>query len=215
MKLITLGELSVRLIWFDSMGAKSSCILVETPDIKILVDPGTAEMQPSYPLPYLEKDRLREEALEAIKEAAQEADTVFISHYHYDHHTLPLGASEIYRDKRLWIKDPNLWVNRAQWGRARLFVNQLYQMFEGKDSEKIYQPPGEVNIEDPLEKLPLALSRDFGDYKERKKELLKKGRRWFNSLAALWRKEPWVSQFQVRGKDVLFVDGKQFTVGST
>jgi len=47
---ILIGSFKVYLIWFDSMGAKSSCILVDTPDIKILVDPGAAAMQPSYPL---------------------------------------------------------------------------------------------------------------------------------------------------------------------
>lgn len=91
-KPITIGKIDVHLVWFDSMGAKSSCLLIETPDVKILVDPGAAEMQPSYPLSNLWKKRLRRKALEAIKEAAQKAEIVFISHYHYDHHTLPSEA---------------------------------------------------------------------------------------------------------------------------
>lgn len=43
-KPITIGKINVHLVWFDSMGAKSSCLLIETPDVKILVDPGAAEM---------------------------------------------------------------------------------------------------------------------------------------------------------------------------
>ena len=43
-------NIKVHLIWFDSLGAKSNSIFVETPDIKLLVDPGTAVMQSTYPL---------------------------------------------------------------------------------------------------------------------------------------------------------------------
>ena len=42
-KPITIGKIRVHLVWFDSMGAKSSCLLIETPDVKILVDPGAIE----------------------------------------------------------------------------------------------------------------------------------------------------------------------------
>jgi hypothetical protein len=213
LKLITLGQLNIHLIWFDSMGAKSSSLLIETPDIKILVDPGAAEMQPSYPLPNSEKQRLRQEALDNVKRAAQKADIIFISHYHYDHHTLPQEAREIYKDKQLWIKDPNLWINRSQWGRARLFLSQIYEAFEGKSLET-YQPP-KKDIRDPLAELPLAASKDFKDYQQRKRELIKKGRAWFESLTALWQKEPWVAPTPIKGKEVLFVDGMDFETGAT
>lgn len=139
-KPITIGKVKTYLLWFDSMGAKSSSLLIETPDIKILVDPGAAEMQPGYPLPPEEKEKLRERALEVIKEAAQQAEIVFISHYHYDHHTLPVEAPQIYEGKRLWIKDPNLWINRSQWERARLFLSQFCEIFGGKMIGELLEP---------------------------------------------------------------------------
>ena len=42
-------SLRFKPIWFDSMGAKSSCIFVQTSDISIIIDPGVAIMQPSFP----------------------------------------------------------------------------------------------------------------------------------------------------------------------
>ena len=101
MKLIRAGKIKTRLISFDSLGAKSSSLLLETPDIKLLIDPGASKMQPSYPLPEDRKLRLQRLALEAIKEAARRADAVFISHYHYDHHTLPSKERELQGKRNL------------------------------------------------------------------------------------------------------------------
>ena len=203
------------MLWFDSMGAKLSSMLIETPDIKILVDPGAAEMQPSYPLPPEKKKELRQRALAVIKEAAQEADIVFISHYHYDHHTLPSEAPEIYEGKKLWIKDPNLWINQSQWRRARLFLSQFCETFEGQTIGQVSQPPRDIEIKDPLEDLPLAIARDFGDYRPRRDELLTKGRAWFEKLIALWRSEPWVCPFALGEEEILFADNREFKAGST
>ena len=210
LKPIQIGSISCYPLWFDSMGAKSSSLLIKTPDIAILVDPGAAEMQPSYPLPSSEKRRLRYQALQTIKEAAQEAEIVFISHYHYDHHTLPSEAKEIYEGKKLWIKNPNLWINRSQWNRARLFLSQLYEM-KGEVLSSRLKPPEKIDLKDPLLDLPLASNKDFGDYRERKNELLTKGRGWFKALVKLWLNEPWVSQ----AEDVIFADGLDLKFGAT
>lgn len=210
---ISIGKVFVHPIWFDSLGAKSSCILIETPDIKLLVDPGVAEMQPSYPLPPAEKYRLYCTALGNIKSAAQTADTIFISHYHYDHHTLPGDVAGLYSQKQLWTKNPNLWINRSQWERARLFFNQLYRSVYKKDLNLC--TPEKIKIDDPMNSLPLAQRRDYGDYRKRKKELLKKGKRWFNNLVKLWTTQSWVPEFDTRDYEIKFVDNTSFKIGST
>jgi hypothetical protein len=197
------------------MGAKASSFLIQTPDIRLLVDPGTAEMQGSYPLPEPDKKSLRQKALQAIIGAAEEADTVFISHYHYDHHTLPEEASELYRGKRLWIKDPNRWICRSQWQRARKFLGQLCQRFEGRSLESISQQPGKIDGGDPLNGLPLALSRDYGDYQQRREELLGKGRANFEQLVQFWQTNPWVKETAIGGSEILFVDGRELREGET
>ena len=190
------------------MGAKSSSLLIRTPSVSILVDPGAAEMQPSYPLPHEEKARLREEALLKIKEASKRAELVFISHYHYDHHTLPHEAPELYDGKELWIKNPNMWINRSQWNRARLFLSEL-STFLGRRVGM--DKPSPISFEDPVSKLELALSRDYGSYRERKEELMEKGRRWLKDLFSLWRRGPWVYE----GDGIFFADGRRIRKGST
>ena len=50
-KFMFMEKITIKPVWFDSLGAKSSCMLVKTPDVKILIDPGIAAMQPSFPAP--------------------------------------------------------------------------------------------------------------------------------------------------------------------
>ncbi len=47
---MNLSHIRLDPIWFDSLGAKSMCTLVETPDVSVLIDPGAAIMHPSFPL---------------------------------------------------------------------------------------------------------------------------------------------------------------------
>lgn len=213
---IEAGRIKVYLVWADSYGAKSSCVYIETPDLKLLVDPGTAAMQPSYPLYAEEREQLRQKALDTIIQFSRSADTVFVSHYHYDHHTLPLEKKQLYIGKELWIKNPNRWINHSQWERARLFVGQLYEIASGEDQSTMYmQPESNVTFDDPLEHLPIASAKDYGDYQRRKNQLLAKGRAWFEKLASMWRKERWVSESTLRSMRVYFADGRSFKKGST
>ena len=217
MKPITSGDIKAHLIWFDSMGAKSSSVLLETPDIKLLIDPGAAVMQPSFPLSESEKANLRQKAFDAISRAARKADSIFVSHYHYDHHTLPEEREEfeLYEGKKLWLKNPNLWINRSQWGRARLFLGRLHKGLKGKGFEKLLRPPPKINFPDPLSKLPVAAHKEYGNYQKRKKQLLRKGKAWFRSTANLWKKGEWVPEFSLGGTKVLFADGKSTKIGDT
>lgn len=210
-KPIVLGDMKIHLLWFDSLGAKSSSLLIETPDIKLLVDPGAAVMQPSYPLLDEEKIELREEAFKEIKKAASRVKEIFISHYHYDHHTLPSEAEGIYKNKTLWIKDPNLWINASQWERSRLFLEQLYN----GEFKEILVSPERRGLPDPLDELPLVRKKKYGNYQERKRELLKKGRKWFENLKRDWFNNPWVREFKTKEVDVRFADGRELIRGKT
>jgi len=207
--------MEAHLLWFDSLGAKSSSFLVETPDLRLLVDPGVAVMQPTYPLPDEEKEKLAEEAFQRIEEAAARAGLVFISHYHYDHHTLPSGAKGLYEGKRLWVKDPNQWINGSQWKRSRLFLEELYLLFREGNPEDLLGPPQQMEYPDPLVALPLVKGKKWGDYQQRKEELLEKGRKWFKNQSKKWRESLWVKEFATGGTEVRFADGQSFTKGRT
>jgi len=168
-------------------------------------------MQPGYPLSDEVKSRLRNTALACIKEAAREADIIFISHYHYDHHTLPQEAEKIYKGKKLWIKNPNLWINHSQWRRARLFLEELM----GSKIQKMYIPSPPFYIQDPMERLPLASRKDYGSYRERRKELLKKGEKWLEGLVRRWREGPWVDEKKLKNQGIYLAEEKHFQVGAT
>lgn len=198
-------------IWFDSLGAKSSCTLVRTPDLAVLIDPGCAVMQPSYPLPEEEKLSLYEQAFLAVSKAAAEADHIAITHYHYDHF---LTIPEIYGEKPIWLKDPNRWINRSQWARAREFLAMLAKARGGSPAPQ--EPEDDPTLdEDPLERLEIAKAKDFGDYQRRRAELLTQGRERFLKLKRFWLKGPWVGEEGLRELGIEFADGRLFKVGET
>jgi|Deesub1362B_J571_1020462.scaffolds.fasta_scaffold00641_14 hypothetical protein len=215
MKLIKTGKINIELLWFDSLGAKSSSFIVETPEIKILIDPGAAIMQPSYPLSPLEKYQLRNKALKKIIESSRNVELIFISHYHYDHHTLPEESYEIYKNKKLWIKNPNFWINYSQWKRARKFLKQLFFLLENKELDNMSYNPKEIKFNSPEKNIPLALSKNYEDYKQRKDELLKQGKKWFKKMSRIWRKEPWIKEFKGENIEVRFADAQILEFGFT
>ncbi|MGQ4834198.1 MAG: MBL fold metallo-hydrolase [Candidatus Asgardarchaeia archaeon] len=166
MRINSLKRIKVKLIWFDSMGAKSSSVFIETPDVKILIDPGASAMQPSYPLPNDIKWLLNKIAYNEIEKYAKKADITIITHYHYDHHTLPsdtiIDTSTLYKNKIILVKDPNKYINNSQWERARIFFEELYSIFGNiEEFEEFLEDAEKVDFQDPMEKLPLAKGKDL------------------------------------------------------
>ncbi|MFQ5975938.1 MAG: MBL fold metallo-hydrolase [Candidatus Hydrothermarchaeales archaeon] len=108
----------------DSMGTRSMATYVETSDSKILIDPGVALGPYRYrlpPHPY-EIERMNEHWAK-IKDYANKADILIVTHYHYDHHDPQ--EPEIYRNKEVFLKHPNENINRSQKKRASYFIKQL------------------------------------------------------------------------------------------
>jgi len=209
-----LKHIEFELIWFDSLGAKSACTLVKTPDTSILIDPGAAEMQPGFPAPKKLKRRWLEEARAAIKSASKKAEIIVITHYHYDHFTD--FDEEIYRGKLILAKNPNEYINDSQRSRAESFYDNLTKAFAGKNLEKLLKPPrGRRSYPDPLEELPIARSRDYGDYTKRKQELLRKGREWFLKRAEKWNRLMRIPELNLPKCRVRFADSRTFKIGDT
>jgi len=214
-KTIKKGKLEVKLLFFDSLGARSCAHLVKTPDITILVDPGAAVMQPSYPLTEEQKSKLRLKALKIIGKASEKADYIFISHYHYDHHilpsVLPRGISNFYANKTLWIKNPNKWINYSQWERARLLLNELS---EGK-LEKVLVPPKKITPVNFKKLLPIAFNKNYGDYQKKHNENLKRGESNLLNLMKMWDENYWIKEFETKNSKIEFADNKYFKIGKT
>jgi len=200
-------------IWFDSLGAKSACILVRTPDTSILIDPGVAVMQPSFPAPEKMKVEWARRARRMIKRASKEAEVIVISHYHYDHFTD--FDERIYQGKLILAKDPNEYINDSQRRRAEEFYDHLSTKFGGKKLEELMKPRKEKTYPDPMENLPLAKSKRYGEYEKRKKELLKLGEKWFRKRVEKWNKMQLIPEMKFKRCEVRFADGKSFRFGGT
>ncbi|WP_440952453.1 MBL fold metallo-hydrolase [Methanococcoides sp. FTZ1] len=203
------GELEFKLIAFDSMGVKSSCTLVKTPDTSILIDPGAAIMQKSFPLDDLGKYFYLNSATERIRVEMEKAEHIVISHYHFDHYMVDKEACEIFLNTDLWIKDPNRWINHSQWERSR---DLLQRMSRFNKADLMYSPPGQRQYRDPVECLPMAFSKDFGNYQKRRGELISKWRSRFRKMQQRWSTERWIKPVS---PNMHFSDGSGFEVGDT
>lgn len=115
-------------IAFESLGVRSQATLVETDDVRILIDPAVSLAPRRYGLPphQLEVDKLTELA-KKIVEISKDVDIIVISHYHYDHHdpgfVIP---TDIYKNKIVFIKDPQNNINNSQkFRRAPRFLKSI------------------------------------------------------------------------------------------
>ncbi|MFA7079540.1 MAG: hypothetical protein WC203_01415, partial [Candidatus Bathyarchaeia archaeon] len=83
-----LKQIRVTPLASESFGVRSMCTLVETPNVSLLLDAGISLCPyrfnlPPHPIEFQTINRLRRD----IADAAEKADVVTISHYHFDHHT--------------------------------------------------------------------------------------------------------------------------------
>jgi hypothetical protein len=129
-----LGKIRVQPVAFESLGVRSMCTYVETPDIKVLLDAGVSLGPSRYGFPPHPKEyiALRERRSLMLK-MAEKADAVTVSHYHFDHHTPSYTdwaynwssaeiAEKIYGGKLVLAKNPRSLVNFSQRRRGWMFA---------------------------------------------------------------------------------------------
>ena len=129
-----LHKIKVTPLAAESFGVRSMCTLIETPDVTVLLDAGVSLCPyrfrlPPHPTEFKTIDTLRKR----IAEAADKAQVVTISHYHFDHHTPSYEdwlvnwteeretARQIYEGKTVLMKNPREKINASQRQRAWLF----------------------------------------------------------------------------------------------
>ena len=134
-KNVLLKQIHVTPIAAESLGARSMCTLIQTPNITLLLDAGISLCPwrfnfPPHPLEFQTIQTLREK----ITKTADKAQIITLSHYHYDHHTPSFEdwivnwttqtetARQIYQDKILLIKNPKENINLNQQKRATMFL---------------------------------------------------------------------------------------------
>lgn len=196
--------LKFKPIFFDSMGAKSMCTLIETGELRVVIDPGIAIMHPSYPVPQEVKEDVYLKGLKNITKTLKKADVVIISHYHHDHYLRE--DVTLYKSKILLVKNPNTYINDSQRVRAEHFYANLYTRFGGALKEYLEEPVS-VEYKDPIEELEIARSRDFKEYNPRRRELLLKGKKWFYTRVKKWNSYKRIREADLEGLKVVFADG--------
>lgn len=146
---MNIDEIEILPISAESMGVRSLCTFVRTPDISILLDPSAAlarrfGLEP-HPLEY----RALQYFLEEIRAKAQEADILSISHYHYDHvrpgfknclYNLSTQneRKDMFAGKTIFAKDNRENINSSQRRRAYFFqkdVKSLCKVLEWCDGK--------------------------------------------------------------------------------
>lgn len=79
------GDIEIKPLAAESMGTRSMCTKVITPDLTIVFDPSAA-LSGRYGLePHPAEYRQLEQSLQSIFASTRSADVVSVSHYHYDH----------------------------------------------------------------------------------------------------------------------------------
>jgi predicted metallo-beta-lactamase superfamily hydrolase len=72
----------------ESVGVRSMCTYVETSSVKILLDAGVSLCPNRFGFPpHPEEFKAISECRKSIARAAEDAEVLTLSHYHFDHHT--------------------------------------------------------------------------------------------------------------------------------
>jgi hypothetical protein len=129
-----LSHIKVTPLASESFGVRSMCTLAETPDVAILLDAGVSLAPLRFGLPpHPAEFRVIQQLRQRIAEAADKAQVVTISHYHFDHHTPSYEdwlvnwtegaqtARQIYQNKTVLMKHPRMNINPSQRQRAWMF----------------------------------------------------------------------------------------------
>jgi predicted metallo-beta-lactamase superfamily hydrolase len=119
----------------ESLGVRSMCTYVETPDVRILLDAGVSLCPNRFGLPPHPKEfQAIVQGRKRISDAAEKSEVVTISHYHYDHHTpsfedwlvnwteVDETARQVYQNKIVLLKNPREQINYSQRERGWMFA---------------------------------------------------------------------------------------------
>ena len=116
--------IKVTPIAADSFGVRSMATFIETSSVRLLIDPSAALAPVRYGLkPHPVEWQRLEESWSKIIDLAAFAEIIILTHYHYDHHST--RHIELFKNKRLFVKDPSLNINRSQMWRAAYFLQSV------------------------------------------------------------------------------------------
>nr|MDO8117982.1 hypothetical protein [Candidatus Sigynarchaeota archaeon] len=132
-----MDNITVDVIGAESMGVRSMCTLVKTPDCCFMLDPGCAlgprpGQEIPHPREYLRLHAITREMVEKSKDASM----FFISHFHHDHfkprivdetyiHSNDNIVHALYDRKIVYMKSGKHHIGKNQKSRSRYFRQSL------------------------------------------------------------------------------------------
>lgn len=162
--LMQVGEIEVLPIGAESLGVRSLCTMVKTPDVSLVLDPSAAlakryGLEP-HPLEYKELMRV----LKEIRTASRSADILSISHYHFDHvrpgfknclYNLSSRGErrDMFQGKTVLAKDNRDNINASQRRRAYYFqkdVGDFVDSIEWADGRVFTYGETSLTFSEPL-----------------------------------------------------------------
>ncbi len=162
---MVLDHIKVEVIGAESMGVRSMCCTVTTPDISLLLDPGCSlGPRKGNEIPHpLEYKKLHEITARILLESKR-CTRLSISHYHHDHfkprlvdevyiHTSNALVKDLYGGKELYIKSQKHHIGRNQEARCRSFkqsVSRLVSTIHDADFQRFTFGDTTVDFSHPV-----------------------------------------------------------------
>jgi len=158
--------LKIKILAGETLGTRSLCTVVETNEIKIMIDPGIALGRRFGLYPHhVEYEKLYE-GRKLIENESKECELICITHYHYDHYT-PFfnsvdnewtfasyeSAEQIYKNKLVLIKDFENFINNSQRNRGLQFQKDLKKLnikYKICDASKLNIGKLEISFSKPV-----------------------------------------------------------------
>lgn len=169
------GEIRVLPLAYESFGVRGMATYVETDDIKLIIDPGSA-LGPRFGLNPHEREYLAlSQSRRKILDFAKKADILTISHYHFDHYvpnfenwrfiwSSPELAEELYSGKIILAKDISENINASQRKRGYMFKklnSEHADEIQTADGKKIEYGSTELRFSRPVYHGPYGTKLGF------------------------------------------------------
>ena len=132
------------------------------------------------------------------------------SHYHLDHYIS--DDVSLFKNKKLLMKNPNEFINDKQRLRAEELYTQLSEFYH---IDNLYKSNKKNVYNNPLDEMPIAKQKKYGDYQQRKQELMNKGQQWFENRVDKWNNYNEINRIQSDTIFVLFPEDKSSTYKNT
>ncbi len=116
--------MKIEFVTGETFGTRSMATVIRKDDRRLFIDPGVA-LAPwrSGLRPHPIELETREKHWKKIKEILKGSEFVVITHYHFDHFNIK--EPEVFRDKTVFLKDPDENINWSQHKRAYVLIKSI------------------------------------------------------------------------------------------